>query len=107
VLLDADSAVIDVGKATGKISAAMRRGLNARDGGCRWPGCDRKAYWSEGHHLWHWINGGATELGNLVLLCYHHHRKVHEGGWQLVKSDGKLLTIPPATRFRPWSRGPD
>jgi hypothetical protein len=107
VLLDADSAVIDVGKATRKISAPMRRGLNARDGGCRWPGCERPACWSEGHHLWHWINGGATELGNLVLLCYHHHRKVHEGGWQLVKSEGKLLTIPPATRFRPWSRGPD
>src|SRR5579859_3212064 len=69
VLLDADSAVIDGGQATRKISPAMRRGLNARDGGCRWPGCDRPACWSEGHHLWHWIDGGATELGNLVLLC--------------------------------------
>jgi len=68
VLMGADSAVIDVGKATRKISPAMRRGLNARDGGCRWPGCDRPAYWSEGHHLRHWIKGGPTELDNLVLL---------------------------------------
>jgi len=108
VLMGADSAVIDVGQATRKISPAMRRGLNARDGGCRWPGCDRPAYWSEGHHLLHWIKGGPTELDNLVLLCYHHHRKVHEGNWQLVKcDDGRLLTIAPPTRFRPWSRGPD
>ena len=108
VLLAADSSVIDVGRSTRKISSALRRGIKARDGGCRWPGCDRPAYWSEVHHLQHWVNGGPTELGNLVLLCYHHHRKVHEGGWQLVKTDdGRLLTIAPPMRFRPWSRGPD
>jgi hypothetical protein len=60
------------------------------------------------YHLQHWTNGGPNELDNLVLLCYHHHRKVHEGGWQLVKSDdGSLLTIAPLTRLRPWSRSPD
>src|SRR5213082_723242 len=108
VLLGADSSVIDVGRSTRKISPALRRGIKARDGGCCWPGCDRPAYWSEAHHLQHWVNGGPTELGNLVLLCYHHHRKVHEGGWQLVKCDeGQLLTIAPPMRFRPWSRGPD
>jgi len=68
VVLGADSAVIDVGQATRKISPAMRRGLNARDGGCRWPGCDRPAYWNQGHHLRHWIKGGPIELDNLVLL---------------------------------------
>jgi HNH endonuclease len=108
VLLGADSAVIDVGRSTRKISAALRRGIKARDGGCRWPGCGRPACWSEAHHLQHWIDGGATELDNLVLLCYHHHRKVHEGGWQLVKcDDGRLLTIAPPMRFGRWSRGPD
>ncbi|HET9410251.1 MAG TPA: DUF222 domain-containing protein [Candidatus Dormibacteraeota bacterium] len=108
VLMAADSAVIDVGRSTRKISAALRRGLHARDGGCRWPGCDRPACSSQGHHLRHWIQGGPTQLDNLVLLCYHHHRKVHEGGWQLVKcDDGRLLTIAPPTRFRPWSRSPD
>jgi uncharacterized protein DUF222/HNH endonuclease len=108
VLLGADSAVIDVGRSTRKISAGLRRGIKARDGGCRWPGCDRPAYWSDVHHLQHWIQGGATEPDNLVLLCYHHHRKVHEGGWQLVKcDDGRLLTIAPPMRFGRWSHGPD
>jgi hypothetical protein len=108
VLLGADSAVIDVGRSTPRVSPSMKRGLRARDGHCRWPGCDRPAAWSDAHHLFHWIKGGETRLDNLVLLCYHHHRKVHEGGWQVVKcDDGTLLTIPPPMRFRPWSRGPD
>jgi hypothetical protein len=108
VLMGADSAVIDVGRSTRKISPGLRRGMKARDGGCRWPGCDRPAYWSEAHHLRHWVKGGPTELDNLVLLCYHHHRKVHEGGWQLVRcDDGGLMTIPPLIRFRSRARGPD
>jgi hypothetical protein len=108
VLLDADSSVIDVGRSTPKVSPVMKRALRARDGHCRWPGCDRPGSWSDAHHLFHWIKGGHTKLDNLVLLCYHHHRKVHEGGWQVVKcDDGSLLTIPPLLTFRPWARGPD
>jgi hypothetical protein len=109
VLLGADSAVIDVGRSKRIVGPAQKRALVARDGGCRWPGCDRSALWSEAHHLVYWINGGSTELDNLVLLCYRHHRMVHEGNWQLVKcEDGRLLTIPPATPMRSgWARGPD
>jgi len=45
----------------------------------------------------HWIHGGASELPNLALLCYRHHWMVHEGKWQLVRSDdGRMLTILPA-----------
>ncbi len=29
----------------------------------------------------HWAHGGETSLENLVLLCYQHHRVVHEGGY--------------------------
>jgi Domain of unknown function (DUF222)/HNH endonuclease len=108
VLLAADSSVIDVGRATQKVSPAMRRALVARDGGCRWPGCNRKAYFSDAHHLFYWTKGGKTKLDNLVLLCYHHHRRVHEGGWQLIKcDDGRLMTIAPPMKFRSWGRGPD
>ena len=112
VLLAADSSVIDVGRSTRVISAAMRRALTVRDGGCRWPGCDRSGQWCEGHHLLYWTRGGTTELDNLVLLCHRHHRLVHEGGWQLVKCDagqgGQFLALPPPTQLssrRP--RGPD
>src|SRR5258708_29340306 len=63
-----DSVVIDVGRAKRVISGPTKRALRARDGHCVWPGCDRPASWSDGHHLVHWIHGGSTDLDNLVLL---------------------------------------
>ena len=108
ILLDSDSMVIDVGRAKRVISGPARKALNVRDRGCTWPGCDRPATWSSGHHLVHWIHGGTNEPHNLTLLCYRHHWMVHEGGWQLVRSDvGQLLTIPPTVTFGPSPRGPD
>jgi uncharacterized protein DUF222/HNH endonuclease len=109
ILLGADSMVIDVGRSKRKISPAQRRALNVRDKGCRWPGCDRPATWTSGHHFVHWTKGGPTDLPNLVLLCYRHHWMVHEGGWQLVKTDdAQLLTIPPTFSFNQrFARGPD
>ncbi len=108
ILLDSDSMVIDVGRAKRTISAPQRKALNARDQHCVWPGCDRPASWASGHHLKHWIQGGTSDLPNLALLCYRHHWNVHEGGWQLVRTEtGKFMTIPPTVTFGPPARGPD
>jgi hypothetical protein len=107
ILLDSDSLVIDVGRSKRVISPAQRRALNLRDKGCRWPGCDRPASWTEGHHLIHWVRGGPNELPNLALLCHRHHWMVHEGNWQLVKTDdGQLLAIPPTFDSRATARSP-
>ena len=108
VLLDSESAVIDVGRSKRVVSGPARRALNARDGSCRWPGCDRPASWSVAHHVVHWINGGSTDLDNLVLLCHRHHWMVHEGRWQLVRAkDGRMLAIPPTVTFGPRPPDPD
>jgi hypothetical protein len=49
------------------------------------------------HHLVHWADGGATALGNLVLLCGHHHRTIHSTPWQvrLNPDDGRPEFLPP------------
>ncbi len=108
VLLDSESTVIDVGRSKRVVSEPARRALKARDGSCRWPGCDRPASWTAAHHVVHWIHGGTTDLDNLVLLCHRHHWMVHEGKWQLVRGDdGRMLTIPPTVTFGPPARGPD
>jgi Domain of unknown function (DUF222)/HNH endonuclease len=108
ILLGSDSMVIDVGRAKRVISGPQRKALNARDGGCVWPGCDRPATWTSGHHIVHWIRGGPGDLPNLTLLCYRHHWMVHEGNWQIVRSDdGCITTIPPTVTFGPSPRGPD
>jgi hypothetical protein len=72
ILLGADSQVIDVGRSRRVISPAQRRALNVRDKGCRWPGCDRSASYTSGHHLVQWTKGGPTDLDNLTLLCRRH-----------------------------------
>jgi hypothetical protein len=108
ILLGSDSTVIDVGRAKRVISGPQRKALRVRDQGCVWPGCDRPASFTSGHHLAHWIHGGPTDLSNLCLLCFRHHRMVHEGEWQIVRSDdGRMLTIPPVTEYQQLARGPD
>ncbi len=72
-----DVRVLDVGRRTRTIPPALRRALDVRDGGCRYPGCGSR--FADGHHIEHWADGGETRLENLVLLCRRHHRAVHEG----------------------------
>jgi len=102
-----DSIPIDVGRSERVVKGAQRRALIARDKHCQWPGCERPASWCDGHHIVHWVNGGRTDLDNMILLCARHHRMVHEGEWQVVKSDEGLMPIAPSY-FSPWMpRGPD
>ena len=106
VLLDQDSAVIDMGRSKRVISPTLRSALKVRDGHCQWPGCEREASRCDGHHLVHWAEGGETNLDNLVLMCKRHHRMVHEGEWQLVKRNGKVIPVAPAVNFG-YARAPD
>lgn len=108
VLLGADSAVIDAGRAKRVVSGGTRRLLDARDRHCRWPGCERPASWSSAHHVVHWANGGKTDLSNMILLCQHHHWMVHEGSWRLsLAGDDRVIAIPPDTEYVPSPRAPD
>lgn len=77
---------LSIGRKSRAIPPAIRRALKARDGGCRFPGCPHTRY-TEGHHIEHWANGGETKLGNLITLCHHHHRLVHEGGYRITHTD--------------------
>jgi hypothetical protein len=98
--------VIDVGRATRVVSAPMRRALRVRDKGCRWPGCDRQVSWTSPHHIVAWSKDGPSKLPNLVLLCFFHHRLVHEGGWQVVKVSREFRFIPPDRVVMRRARGP-
>jgi len=85
-----DGEPLDIGRKTRSIPGAISRALKARDGGCRFPGCDRTRF-CEGHHIKHWANGGETKLDNLITLCGLHHRLVHEGGYGLRRTDDGLF----------------
>ena len=83
-----DGEPLNAGRKTRTISAPLRRALNARDKGCRFPGCANTRY-IDAHHVEHWANGGETKPSNLVSLCRFHHRAVHEGGIRIeILDDG-------------------
>jgi len=73
--------ILSVGRRTRTISPALRRALEIRDRGCRFPGCGFR--FTDAHHVKHWADGGDTSLENCLLLCRHHHRLIHEGGWTI------------------------
>jgi len=91
-------------------SDAQRREVRRRDRHCRFPGCSNSVF-TKVHHIVQWIDGGMTDLDNLVLLCDHHHHRVHEGRWQVSgNSNGILRFLGPTERLmtsRPsplWTR---
>ncbi len=100
----ADGRVLDVGRRTRAISPGLRRALEHRDGGCRFPGCGLRL--CDAHHVEPWAEGGATSLANTLLLCRRHHRAVHEEGFSMelaldgearfYRPDGRPLSEAPA-----------
>jgi hypothetical protein len=91
LLTDKNDQPLNIGRKSRSIPPPMRRALQARDKGCRFPGCTHQ-YFIDGHHIKHWADGGETRLDNLVLLCRRHHRLVHEGGFACTRSNtGQLV----------------
>jgi len=87
--------VLDVGRKTRKISAALGRALQSRDGCCRFPGCTHRRY-LQAHHVDHWAHGGETKLSNLLQTCSFHHRLLHEGGFTVTAADnGEFIFATP------------
>jgi hypothetical protein len=113
IVEDRDGAPLSVGRKTRTIPGAMKRALLQRDQGCRFPGCTNRLF-VEGHHMRHWADGGETNLNNVVSLCSHHHRFVHEYGYtvkfigkteiQFLDPGGRVVIAAPGPA-RPAARG--
>jgi hypothetical protein len=96
IVEDEDGEPLSIGRKSRVIPPAMRRALKARDRQCRFPSCTHR-HFIDGHHIRHWSEGGETGLDNLVLLCRHHHRLVHEGGFGCEKdATGEVVFTDPA-----------
>jgi hypothetical protein len=86
--LERDGVPLDVGRSRRVVSGRMRRLLQLRDQGCRYPGCTVPAADTEGHHVVHWVDGGRTDMANLVSLCRFHHHRHHEDAFRIVAAEG-------------------
>ena len=89
-ILERDGRPLSIGRKTRALSPALRRALRSRDRTCRFPGCCQHRY-LHAHHIEHWAHGGRTDLSNLIQLCSHHHRLVHEEGYTVEKRAGGAL----------------
>jgi hypothetical protein len=109
IILGANGEVLHLGKTRYPFSAAQRRALAVRDGGCTWDGCTAPPGWCDAHHVREYnSNGGqgTTDIDNGVLLCEAHHTFLRHSEWQLRMVNGKPhvlapLAIDPSQTWRP------
>jgi hypothetical protein len=99
IILGGAGEPLDLGRTRRLFTGAQRVALANRDGGCRWPGCDRPPSWCEAHHTNPYSTGGTTNLTNGVLLCRRHHLLLHNNGWRIehAPKPGELQLVPPAS----------
>lgn len=83
VVMNGNSEVLDIGRATRIWPKAIRKALQIEDGGCGWPGCTMPLWATRIHHLTYWFHGGVTSKENGVHLCRFHHWLVHHRRWKI------------------------
>ena len=95
-----------VGRTARTATPAQRRALAARDKGCIIPGCGIPAEACQTHHVQDWSAGGDTDLPNLALLCWAHHRQVDLGMWTIVAARPRTRYPDPNPAPHPEPPGP-
>jgi hypothetical protein len=79
------SNLLDLGRSQRLVSDQQYRALSIRDNGhCAHPGCE-STWHLEAHHIVHWIDGGPTDMDNLILLCGAHHDAHHRGEFTITR----------------------
>ncbi|MCP4224174.1 MAG: HNH endonuclease [Actinomycetia bacterium] len=100
-LTDDSGKPLSIGRESRVVPKRIRTALELRENGmCQFPGC-ATTRGLHAHHVVHWLHGGPTELGNLILLCSFHHQVIHDGGhspsrWSVEPHEGGFLFRTPA-----------
>ena len=95
-VMDGDSKPLDIAVPAYVVPTHIRRAVVLRDRGCAFPGCARPASTCDAHHIVEWLQGGPTEVANLIMLCQIHHRLVHHSDWQVKLVNNTAWFTPPA-----------
>ena len=109
LLLSSDGRIVELGTAQRVFNGNQRRAIAVRDGECIISGCHVPAAWCEIHHVKEHSHGGPTHTDNGVPVCWHHHRTIETGGWDIEMRRGVPWVRPPGwidvrRRWRPGGR---
>jgi hypothetical protein len=104
VLVDPrDGAPLEIGRTSYRLTKAMKRALQLRDGRCTFPGCNNPSLDNDTDHLQAWQHGGHTGISNLAQLCPKHHRLKHASGWTptaATKDEPPAWTSPTGRHYK-------
>ena len=81
-----DGAPLEIGRASYRVTKALRQWLRLRDGKCSFPGCSNPSLDNEADHLLAWADGGTTGISNLGQPCRKHHHLKHGSAWTPTKA---------------------
>lgn len=91
-----DELATDAYRPGARLAALVR----ARDGRCRFPGCQVSARFCDLDHVLAWPLG-PTSAANLACLCRRHHRVKQRPGWSVrMSADGALHWTDPTGAVR-------
>lgn len=97
---------IDLGHTVRFATAAQRKAVAIRDGGCVFPGCDKPISWLNMHHVEPYDHGrgGPTDLLNLAGLCGSEHGVSHRKGWRMWATHDSWFIWESPTGQKFWSQ---
>jgi hypothetical protein len=89
-VLGSKSQILDLGRAQRLFTPTQRKALRTRHTTCQIHGCDIPSTWCDAHHTNPWSHGGRTDLTNALLVCGHHHRRLHDPRYQTTHQGTKV-----------------
>jgi hypothetical protein len=83
-VLGGNSEPLDQGRNARYFTQTQRIAKTAETGGrCQIERCDRPG--SHAHHKRRWVDGGTTNLDDLIMICPWHHARAHDSRYEMTQ----------------------
>ena len=93
VIWDTNGTPLWQGQSKRTATAAQRKALIARYGGCFH--CGAHPAMCDVHHIRPVSQGGPTNIDNMVLVCWTDHQNIHRRRWRIYTRNGQHTLHPP------------
>lgn len=95
LVLGGDGEILDLGRERRQLSEKLKLAVQARDGGCIFPGCTVPPELCEFNHIDQWQHGGRTSVTTIHMACINHHHMIDNGELRVVIYRGLPHVILP------------